>query len=148
MPLLGAGALLRDTAPPSSGVANGWIAVSANQFVGGGEWGDVYILGTGTGARRIVGSDGDGVAQACPRFSPDGRRLAYGEGRQALQPDDNPLRGRASVANRAIVLVALDDTGNASRRSSGWTPSPEPGEMLCPQWSPTGDRVAFRDGQE
>jgi hypothetical protein len=92
----GIGALLRESSPlfPSV-VSNGWIAVSANPSeVGSGEAGDIYLLREGAALRRIIGSDGDGVAQACPRFSPDGGRLAYGEGRASPQPGDDPLRGR------------------------------------------------------
>jgi Tol biopolymer transport system component len=147
--IAGAGAMLRRPAVPPTGVANGWIAVSANPSnVGGGEAGDIYLVSGGAAARRIIGSDGDGVAQACPMFSPDGRRLAYGEGRQALQPGDDPLRGRASVADRAVVVVALDDHGDASPPMVRVTPSAGPGQILCPEWSPGGARVAFRIGAE
>ena len=85
--IAGAGAMLARPAVPPLGVSNGWVAVSANprDSVGSGEAGDIYLVtGKGVAARRIVGSDRDGVAQACPRFSPHGRRLAYGEGRLRL----------------------------------------------------------------
>src|SRR3954447_14669329 len=64
-------------------VANGWIAFAR---AGSGPQGprelvarDIYILREGQAARRIVGADSDGLDQACPAFSPNGRRLAYGE---------------------------------------------------------------------
>ena len=148
--IAGAGALLRTPGLPPTGAANGWIAVSANPRDSvGAEVGDIYVIGKGVVARRIIGSDGDGVAEACPRFSPDGRRLAYGEGRLlSSYPGDDPLRGRRSVADRAIVVVGLDDEGIASPPIIRVSPSAVPGEIMCPEWSPGGERVAFRIGTE
>ena len=147
--IAGAGALLRRLALPPTGVANGWIVVSANpRDSSGAEVGDIYLIGEGVAARRIIGSDGDGVAQACPTFSPDGRRLAYGEGRLSFQPGDDPLRGRRSVADRAVVVVGLDDKGDASPPIMRVTPSADPGKIPCPEWSRGGERVAFRVGTE
>jgi Tol biopolymer transport system component len=141
--IAGAGALLRRPAVVPHGVANGWIAVSAGDL----DVGDIYLIGEGVAARRIIGADGDGVGQACPKFSPDGRRLAYGEGRLSSgQPGDDPLRGRRSVADRAVVVVGFDDHGDASPPIVRVTPSANPGKIPCPEWSPGGERVAFRIG--
>ena len=144
----GVGALLRENSPLFPSVAsNGWIAVSANpNEVGSGEAGDIYLLREGAAVRRIIGADGDGVAQACPRFSPDGGRLAYGEGRASPQPGDDPLRGRASVADRAVVVVGLNDQGDASSPIMRAAHPAGPGEISCPEWSPNGRHVAFRIG--
>jgi Tol biopolymer transport system component len=130
-------------------VSNGWIAVSANpDGVGSGEAGDIYLLREGAAMRRIIGSDADGVAQACPTFSPDGGRLAYGEGRASSQPGEDPLRGRASVADRAVVVAALSAGGDVSTTIVRAAPPAGPGEIPCPEWSPTGKQVAFRLGPE
>jgi Tol biopolymer transport system component len=138
----------RRPALSTSQTHNGWIAVSANPGGGGGEFGDIYLLQNGSPARMIIGSSGDGVGQACPMFSPDGHQIAYGEGRQSLQPGDDPLRGRASVAERAIVVVGLDDHGDASFPRVRIPLPAVPGEMACPQWSPDGREVATRVDSE
>jgi hypothetical protein len=73
--------------PPEAPPENGWIAVSANpRNVGGGEAGDIYLISEPNVVRRIIGTDDDRVAQACPTFSPDGSRLAYGEVRASDLP--------------------------------------------------------------
>lgn len=136
------GALLRHTS--TSLPANGLIAVSANPWgVGGGEAGDIYLVSESGGARRIIGSDGDGVAQACPRFSSDGLRLAYGEATASDQPVTS-FRGRWPVADRAVIVVGLNDLGDASppiMRVSGVEGA---GPIPCAEWSPTGADLAFR----
>ena len=133
-----------DTPLPRAGVANGWIAVAAHRM----EQGDIYLVSGGVPARPIIGSVGDGIAQACPKFSPDGRRLAYGEGRPARQAGDDSLRGRASVAERGVVVVALDDRGHPSPPVMRVTPSAGSGPVPCPDWSPDGESVAFRIGTQ
>jgi WD40 repeat protein len=133
-----------DTPLPRAGVANGWIAVAANRM----EEGDIYLVSGGVPARPIIGSVGDGIAQACPKFSPDGRRLAYGVGRPARQAGDDSLRGRASVADRGVVVVALDDRGDPSPPVMRVTPSAGSGPVPCPEWSPDGGSVAFRIGTQ
>ena len=147
----GVGALLREPGPDhtSTVASNGFIAISANPAsFGSGEAGDIYLVQEGAPARRIIGSEGDGMAQACPRFSPDGGKLAYGEGRASPQPGDAPLRGRASVADRAVVVAGLNDQGDASSPIVRAAPPAGPGEILCPEWSSTGKQVAFRVGPE
>jgi Tol biopolymer transport system component len=127
--------------------ANGLIAVSANpRNIAGGEAGDIYLVSEGAAARRIIGFDGDGVAQACPRFSPDGTRLAYGEA-HASGPVTN-LRGVWPVSSRAVVLVRLNGHGDASAPIMRVTLPADPGQIPCPKWSPSGRHVAFRVGSE
>jgi dipeptidyl aminopeptidase/acylaminoacyl peptidase len=143
----GIGALLRERPPLPSGASNGWIVVSANpKTIGGGEFGDLYLVGEGDAARRIIGADGDGIAQACPRFSPDGHRLAYGEARVSEVVtnfrDDWPVR------DRAVVVVGLNDSGEASEPIVRVAMNAPAGAIPCPEWSPDGMYVAFRNGAE
>jgi Tol biopolymer transport system component len=130
------------TFSPPSVVSQGWIAVSANpSYHGAGENGDIYLLSKGAAPRRIIGSDGDGIAQACPTFSPDGQRLAYGEARASGTV--TTYRGVWPVSDRAVVVVELSDPSQALMRVTLPT---NPGEIVCPKWSPDGTHVAFRVG--
>ena len=130
--------------PPGVSPKNGWIAVSANpRDVGGGEVGDIYLIPEPNVVRRIIGADDDGVAQACPTFSPDGSRLAFGEGR-ASGPVTT-FRGEWPVEDRAIVVVGLDNEGDPSPIVRVTLPA-DPGELVCPEWSPSGAQLAVRAG--
>ena len=144
----GIGALLRERPPvPPRVVSNGWIAVSANPWAfGGGENGDIYVLRDGTSPRRIIGSDGDAIAQACPRSSPEGRRLSYGEARASGPVTTS--RGEWPVADRAIVVVSVSEQGDPSLPLLRVAVPAGIGPMVCPEWSPTGRDVAFRVGAE
>lgn len=156
--LIGIGLIVRspNIGPPSVPIAtpfptahaqNGGIAVSANPTnVGGGEVGDIYLVAESAAARRIIGFDGDGLAQACPMFSPDGRALAYGEAR-ASGPVTT-FRGVWPVPDRAVVVVGLNDHGDASSPIMRVTLPTDPGQIPCPEWSPSGTQVAFRVGPE
>ncbi len=141
--VVGVGALLRERPPvPPSGVSNGLIAVSANPWtVGSGENGDIYLVSEGNPPRRIIGSIGDGVAQACPRFSPDGRRLAFGESRASGSAA--PTRGPFPVDGRAIVVVGVNDHGDPTQPLMRFVLPPGLGPMVCPEWSPSGRFLAF-----
>jgi Tol biopolymer transport system component len=147
--LLAGAAFLAGRRPPvlpRSDAANGWIAVSANRAGLGDHFGDIYLLSEGDTPRRIIGSDGDALAQACPQFSPDGQRLAYGEADNfSLETNE---RGRWPVANRAVVVVGLDDNGDASPPIIHVALPTDPGEIPCPEWSPDGTRIAYKDGSE
>lgn len=129
---------------PPSVASQGWIAASANPWTfGGGENGDIYLLGPGVSPRRVIGSNGDGIAQDCPAFSPDGQRLAYGEARASGAVTS--FRGVWPVSDRAVVVVALSDPFTALMRLTLPT---APGEIACPQWSPDGRHVAYRVGAD
>jgi Tol biopolymer transport system component len=116
------------------GASNGWIAFArygSDRSAGEVER-DIYLVGDGQPARRIIGSDSDGLDQICPAFSPDGRRLAHGE-----------ADGTADTGYRdaALVISDLDAAGKATeslRIDVGGTFPPP-----CGLWSADGRRVAF-----
>jgi Tol biopolymer transport system component len=120
--------------------ANGWIAVAANRNFYAGADGDIYLLVAGAVPRRIIGSDGDGVAQACPAFSPDGRRIAYGEGTDILFTP----RGLKGVAKRTVAVTELTERGDAGATILRSAPIPGGAEFPCPEWSPDGLSIAYR----
>lgn len=132
-----AGALLigavRDDHRP---VSNGWIAFAR---AGSGPPGpdgwverDIYLVREGEAAHRIVGSEVEGLDQICPAFSPDGRRLAYGEAEGTVD---------TGYDNATLVISDVDVAGNASESLridvGGSYPPP------CATWSADGRRVAF-----
>jgi Tol biopolymer transport system component len=115
--------------------SNGWIAYTALHGKPRSTDTFIYLAGEGVPARRIVGSKGDGLDRSCPRFSPDGTKLAYSE----YAPDGLP--GVATV-----VVTALDASGDptgAEQRIAAPTMT-EP-YLLCPEWSPDGQRLAYAD---
>jgi Tol biopolymer transport system component len=117
----------RDDDGPAS---NGWVAFARYSDLSAGR--DIYLVREGQPARRIIGSDSDGLDQICPAFSPDGVRLAHGE-----------AGGTAETGYHDAVLVIsdLDAAGNASeslRIDIGGTFPPP-----CAIWSADGRRVAF-----
>ena len=116
------------TQPP-----NGWVAFAQYSDLSAGLFDrDIYLVREGQPARRIIGSDSDGLDQICPAFAPDGRRLAHGE---AEGTGDGGYRGAA------VVVSEIDAAGNASeslRIDVGGTFPPP-----CATWSADGRRLAF-----
>jgi Tol biopolymer transport system component len=117
------------TTVSSQGAVNGWVAFAAYNSAGDN---DIYLMREGESARRIIGSDSDGLEQVCPAFSPDGARLAYGQ-----------AQGRSDVgySDGLLVVASLDREGNASTSLEldvGATSAPP-----CPLWSPDGQRIAI-----
>ena len=136
--------------PQTPAVSNGWVAFAASRsdapVDGAGEYRDIYLTGEGTTARRIIGSDGDGRSQGCPRFSPDGSRLAYGEGDETEGGADG--RGRWPITNCAVVVVELGADGVPSAETLRVSFSTDLGPLPCPEWSPTGSHLAAFTGTE
>ena len=95
---------------------------------------DIYLVDLGVPARRIIGSETDGLDQVCPAVSPDGRHLAFGQGRLVT-----PLP-RETWRDATLEVVELDAGGDPTPSRSlevGAFPLP------CPVWSPDGQRLAF-----
>ncbi|WP_107771057.1 PD40 domain-containing protein [Nocardioides sediminis] len=117
---------------------NGWVAVDAWQ--GGGE---VYLVRPGADARPLEVAGSDGASEACPAWSPDGRRLLFGR----LSP---PSGSRASDAE--LVIVPVDRSGTAGTPTvialqgfdvlEGHDPHP------CGTWAPDGRWVALAGAGE
>jgi WD40 repeat protein len=143
---LGVGAIisrLPGAEPPISGNAvpeNGWIAYSS---AGPGHTGDIWVVKEGVEARRIVGSDDDGLHQACPVFSPDGTKLAYAQSGTPEEPYDSSTS--EARARRFVVVAAVDDNGGLSEELLR-IEVPEGNGSACPDWSPDGLRLTHSGG--
>ncbi len=117
-------------------ISNGWLAFvrggSGPQGPNGWVERDIYLVRPGEAAHQIVGSDAEILDQICPVFSPDGRRLAYGEADGTV---DTGYQGAA------LVISDIDAAGNASesRRIDVGATHPPP----CASWSADGRRIAF-----
>ena len=131
---IGGGAALLLGAPDNSSAPNGWIAQ--------GSGGDIYFLAVDREVRRVIGTDGDGISEGCPAFSPDGRQLAYGRvsGEAESQDDAGDIRP-ATYQDASLVIADVSDDGRVTDQLTidigDGLPPP------CPVWSPIGDRIAF-----
>ena len=115
----------RTPEPRSAVVANGWLAFAAGEERQGG---DIYLARPGQQA-HVLTMPFFGFDQRCPAFSPDGRRLAYGQGDGVLH------------RNPVVVISDIDAQG----RISSSTQIPIEGESPppCVVWSPQGRNLAF-----
>ncbi len=125
-------------APPSAGPSttdaesidapsrNGWIAYGMNPEDGGDQ--DIWFVSLDGETRRVVGTESDRMDQLCPAFSPDGRRLAYGQ-----------VDRSGATPSMAVVVADVSAEGGVSEAFRVEVVGAPP----CPIWSPTGDRIAF-----
>ncbi len=105
---------------------NGWIAYGMQPEDGGDQ--DIWFVSLDGEPRRAVGTESDRVDQLCPAFSPDGRRLAYGQ-----------VDRSGATPSMAVVVADVSAEGDVSEAFRVEVVGAPP----CPIWSPTGDRIAF-----
>jgi hypothetical protein len=121
-------------------VVNGWVAIDAVQDVGR----DIYLVRPGEAARRLEVAGSDAGDDACPAWSPDGRRLVFGR----LTP---PSDGEAGF-DAELVIVPIGQNGTPGDPTAigldgfeivgGFEGHP------CGIWAPDGRWVAFGGGGE
>jgi WD40-like Beta Propeller Repeat len=132
--IAGGRALLRRETPPlaPTRATNGWIAYSTDgQNPGSTDvttGSDIYVVREGGQPRLIAGRQGGTTRNACPAFSPDGTRLAFGV---------------ASNQGRAVVVLGLDANGVISDTLHITVPGYGP--AVCVRWSSDGKRVGYLD---
>lgn len=105
---------------------NGWIAFGMHAEDGGDQ--DIWFVSPGREPRRLIGTDTDGVDQLCPAFSPDGRRLAYGQ-----------VDRSGATPTTAVVVASVNGEGDVSEAFHIDVGAAPP----CPVWSPDGNLIAF-----
>lgn len=105
----------------------------------------IFVTRLGGTPRRIIGTEGDGVAEACPAFSPDGRLLAYGVVTQGQTENDVPMA--EEVVMTELVIASITERGTLSplHRIRGGEFG---GVPPCPKWSPDGSAVAWLDATQ
>jgi Tol biopolymer transport system component len=119
-----------DSLPQSTNISNGWIAFTASADD------DLYLVREGTPARRIAGSNGDGIEQVCPAFSPDGTQLVYG---QASGNQDAGYQDAALVINDLTAAGDITVTATIAVDDTSLPP--------CAIWSADGRWIAFGAGR-
>ena len=154
----------RRTAPQPGPIVNGWIALAADPGAGDdlsgddldrGRPRDIYLARPGQPPHRLLATDQ--ISESCPAFSPDGTRLAYVESASSGIPptpppvpsgsDGTPIDGSTPIIARggplmplAIAVASIDARGNLT---GDIVRIPVQELSSCPEWSPTGDRLAF-----
>jgi Tol biopolymer transport system component len=107
----------------SGAVSNGWVAFAVTDVPSEN---GIYVVRQGGSPRRVAGSAGDQVERRCPAFSPDGRRLVYGQSTPIALVVAN-VRADGTLAD--AVTFPVNDS------------SPP-----CGIWSPDGRWIAFGAG--
>lgn len=125
--------------PGSQGLpANGWVAFTSGNGVNGGPGDDVYLVREGESPRRVAGSDTDTSDQVCPSFSPDGRRLVFGQATLSYRS------GHTFYDDAALVILEVGADGSTSGTTT--IPVEDLTAPPCPLWSPDGRWLAFGAG--
>jgi len=119
---------------PTGPIADGWIAYSTDGPSPGStdvtSGSDIYLVRSGGEPILIAGRDGGGTRNACPSFSPDGTKLAYGVG---------------STGGQAIVVRGVSAAG-VTGEITRITLAPGGGLPVCVRWSADGRRIAYLEG--
>jgi Tol biopolymer transport system component len=138
-----AGAILNRPPDGPPRATNGWIAYSVftEDPAGGDPDMDIWLTAFDRPARRVIGSDTDGVDQACPAFAPDGRRLAYGSVEGLWSTAGESVARWPLYRSSTLVIADVGGDGRVVERRTidigDGLPPP------CPVWSPAGDQLAF-----
>jgi WD40-like Beta Propeller Repeat len=132
------GSLRDDGAPaPVATPTPSPVVVTGQGWIAYGTYGppeDIYFVKAGSAPRMVLESDGASHGQVCPAFSPDGTRLASGDGGYGQQ---QPKDG-------ALVITDLTPEGIVA--TSEVIPLDGLRQQPCPIWSPDGQWFAFGVG--
>lgn len=116
----------------------GGVAVDASD--GGGE---IYLVRPGEDARRLEVAGSDASTEACPAWSPDGRRLLFGR----VTGSSDSTSGDAE-----LVIVPIDQSGAAGTPTviglDGFVVPDRIDPHPCGTWAPDGRWVAFAGAGE
>jgi Tol biopolymer transport system component len=116
--------------------SNGLVAYVMQPGISGDGPADIYLAREGVEPRLIVGGNYEHGHNGCPRFSPDGSRLAYAE---ALEHGSD-----GSWSGLTVVVIKVDAAGlRVGPEIRIPVPGPSYAGLPCPEWSPDGERVAY-----
>src|SRR4029079_4837610 len=139
----GGAALLTGAPHQPAAYSNGRIAYTVLHAdpAGGDPDTDIWLTALDEQPRRVIGSDTDGVDQACPAFSPDARRRAYGSVAGLWSATDTAIAHWPDYRNSALVIADVADDGTVVDRLTVDVGDGVP--LPCPVWSPDVGQLAF-----
>ena len=124
--------------PTLSPAPNGWVAIDASQ---GGS--DIYLARPGMDPRRLEIPGSDSANDACPAWSPDGKRLLIGRVTGTEE---------TGYSTPELVVVPVDRNGAAGTATvislDGFEAIDEVGDRPCGVWAPDGRWVALAGKDE